>query len=92
MGETRRIIVDGEEVQVDEGDDVGRLRTLAGASGDDIATFSPSGSEGIEALTDNDKVSEIPEGARVSFQPIQGDAFGSPHSLLSFSQRGSEIG
>lgn len=71
------VIVDGEPVDVESGTSVGELRDRAGVSEESVLTYRSEG--GIEALTDDEVVSDVvEEGTALWAQPLSdGEVFGS---------------
>lgn len=72
----KQLSVDGEEVNIDDETTVGELKNAFGAADSDIATYRDEESGDLQALSDNDTVSDLPDGSTVSFQPAEGEIFG----------------
>lgn len=70
----QEIWINGEAEEHEEDKSIDRLKDEAGFPEDDIVVYN-DGEENV-AVSDGDKVGDIPEGARVASQPGKGQIFG----------------
>jgi sulfur carrier protein ThiS len=71
----KQLQIDGEEQDVEEDTTVAELKDETNASENDIAVYTDDEGEMV-ALSDDDTVAEIPEGATLTNQPQKGRIFG----------------
>ena len=71
----KQLQIDGEEQDVEEDTTVAELKDETNASENDIAVYTDDGGEMV-ALSDDDTVADIPEGATLTNQPQKGRIFG----------------
>jgi hypothetical protein len=71
----KQLQIDGEEQDVEEDTTVAELKDETNASENDIAVYTDDEGEMV-ALSDDDTVADIPEGATLTNQPQKGRIFG----------------
>lgn len=73
---SKTIQVEGMQMDITPDTTVKEVKEAVGAASDDLATYLDSKGD-VVALADRDSLyREVPEGAKVSFQPAQGTVFG----------------
>lgn len=84
MGEF--VHIDGSEVPIEDGTTVADLKQRLGREEHELATYEENGQ--VHVLGDGDVITDaVPEGTNISFQPGEGQVFGSPGS-----ERGATAG